>query len=312
VNRADIRRAARLVKAFREIMEHLRDGADGNGDVSFRALEPNVRLSDVVLSPKTRNQVEAAILASENLGWIRRALGRMGPSDNRNGLVLLFTGPPGTGKTYTAEAIAGALGKKLCVVDYSMLESCWVGETEKNIARLFKDVAASGGVLFLDEADAVLRARNPDEPSWATREVNVLLKTIEEFSGILIMATNLNPVLDKALARRVDMVVEFDNPDERLRRRIWEVRLPAKKYLSGDVDINGLAARYPLAGGEIFNAVKNAVITALASGKPAKVKQKQLEDAASAELAKRKTLQKDWTGVTGSYTGDGHPVGGYA
>src|SRR3989441_2495756 len=118
------------------------------------------------------------------------------------GLSLLFAGPPGTGKTMAAEAIASELGRPLHVVNYAQLENMWVGETEKNIEHVFHAALEAGAVLFFDEADAVFQRRGFMATPWMNRDVKGLLAQIENYSGGVVLATNLAEVMDRALDRR--------------------------------------------------------------------------------------------------------------
>src|SRR5207249_11563537 len=160
------------------------------------------------------------------------------------GLSLLFAGPPGTGKTMAAEAIAHELGRPLHVVNYAQLESMWVGETEKNIEHVFHAALEGGAVLFFDEADAVFQRRGVMATPWMNRDVNVLLSQMENYPGIVILATNLARVMDRALDRRIDIAVEFPLPDAPLRRKIYERLVPDEAPLAIGVDFDVRATEY--------------------------------------------------------------------
>jgi SpoVK/Ycf46/Vps4 family AAA+-type ATPase len=179
--------------------------------------------------------------------------------------VMLFSGPPGVGKTAAAEALACELGKTLLVADYSRIQSCFVGQTEKNVVRAFREARNQDAVLFWDEADAMFYSRDSARWSWEVREVNVLLEEIERFEGMCILATNRTTALDPALQRRIAVKVLFERPDESQRRRIWEKLLPEKMPLAKDVNLHELS-RADLVGGEIKNAILNAARLALQRG----------------------------------------------
>jgi SpoVK/Ycf46/Vps4 family AAA+-type ATPase len=197
-------------------------------------------------------------------------------------VVLLFFGPPGVGKTASAEAIAHELGKPLLVVDYSQIQNCYVGVTEKNVVRVFRQAQSSEAVLFWDEADAMLYDRDTAQNSWEVRDVNVLLQEIEKFEGVCILATNREGSLDKALARRVSIKVHFTRPDRKMRRAIWEKLLPATLPLSRDVDLKRLSDA-DLTGGEIKNVILNAARLALQRTPEGPVRQMDFERALSME-----------------------------
>ena len=176
--------------------------------------------------------------------------------------VLLFSGPPGTGKTATAEALAHELDKPILVADYSRIQNCFVGQTEKNIVRVFREARNQDAVLFWDEADAMFYDRDSAHRNWEVRDVNVLLQELERFEGICILATNRKITLDKALgaADRAEGRVRAARPARTA--LIWEKLLPQKLPLARDVDLDDLSEA-DLAGGEIKNVVLNAARLAL-------------------------------------------------
>jgi SpoVK/Ycf46/Vps4 family AAA+-type ATPase len=189
------------------------------------------------------------------------------------GLAFNFAGPPGTGKTICAEAIAHDLGMKLLVVDYAEAESMWIGETPKNIVAAFRAAAEKNAVLFFDEADAIATRRSAGAPLRSDREanltVNVLLRELEAFNGIVIFATNLAANFDRAFERRIRSHVLFEMPGVEERARIWELQIhPQKTPLAPDVDFQALAQRYVVSGGDIKNAVIKAAAAAAAEPGP--------------------------------------------
>src|SRR5437870_1416128 len=129
------------------------------------------------------------------------------------------------------------------------LQNMWVGETEKNIEHVFKAALDAGAVLFFDEADAVFQRRGIMATPWMNRDVNVLLSQMENYPGIVILATNLARVMDRALDRRIDIAVEFPVPDAALRRKIYERLVPNEAPLAKGVDFDVLATKYLLSGG---------------------------------------------------------------
>jgi SpoVK/Ycf46/Vps4 family AAA+-type ATPase len=178
-------------------------------------------------------------------------------------LAFHFAGPPGTGKTICAEALAYALNQKLLVVRYAELESRWVGQTSKHVAAVFRAAARQDAVLFFDEADAIAGRRFTTMGAAYEREanaiVNVLLHELETFPGVVIFATNLAANIDPAFERRIRTHILFTMPDVEERERIWRVQLHARKTpLADDVDFRALAERYPRSGGDIKNAVLKA------------------------------------------------------
>ena len=198
------------------------------------------------------------------------------------GPVLLFSGPPGTGKTATAEALAHELGKTILVADYSRIQNCFVGQTEKNIVRAFREAKDQEAVLFWDEADAMFYDRDSAHRNWEVRDVNVLLQELERFEGVCILATNRKITLDKALQRRITLKVEFHRPNAHQRRQIWEKFMPQKLPLAQDLDLEELSS-LDLAGGEIKNVVLNAARIALQRDECGPVTMADFRDALSME-----------------------------
>ena len=230
---------------------------------------PARTLSEVVLPPQTRRTLDQALaeVRNHNLIFTRWGLGERHTSGR--GLAFNFAGPPGTGKTICAEAIAHALGKKLLVVDYAEAESMWLGETPKNIVAAFRAASEQNAVLFFDEADAIATRRSIGAGSAPDRErnltVNVLLRELETSNGIVIFATNLAANFDRGFERRIRTHVLFEIPGAEERARIWHLQIhPTKTPLGPDVDFNQLAERYVATGGDIKNAVIKAAAAAAA------------------------------------------------
>ncbi|MGE5697835.1 MAG: ATP-binding protein [Candidatus Sericytochromatia bacterium] len=187
----------------------------------------------------------------------------------RGGVTALFCGQPGTGKTVAAQVIAGEVGLSLYKVDLSGVVSKYIGETEKNLAKIFAKARAGNAVLFFDEADALFGKRTEVSDAhdrYANIETSYLLQKLEEHDGVVILASNLRANLDDAFTRRIRCVVEFPFPDESLRRRIWESHFPFQAPLSADVDLDYLAHEFPVAGGNISNIALGAAFLAAADG----------------------------------------------
>ncbi len=230
---------------------------------------PERTLADVVLPPQTRRTLDQALaeVGHHNLIFQRWGLGERHATGR--GLAFNFAGPPGTGKTICAEAIAHELGRKLLVVDYAEAESMWIGETPKNIVATFRAAVEQNAVLFFDEADAIASRRSAGSPMRYEREsnltVNVLLRELEAFNGIVIFATNLAANFDPAFERRIRTHVLFEMPGVEERARIWQLQLhPKKTPVAPDVDFRWLAERYAMSGGDIKNAVIKAAAAAAA------------------------------------------------
>ena len=184
---------------------------------------------------------------------------------------LLLKGEPGTGKTFCAEILAGELGMGLNVVSVPQVMSKWVGETEKNLSRMFSHARAQNTMLMFDEADALFTTRVKVETAsdrFSNMEVNQLLQEIDRFEGIVILTTNLESSMDRAFQRRVSFHVVFPMPEVEDRARIWRTLLPAEAPTDGRLNFQELAASYELAGGHIKNILVRAAYRARARGQP--------------------------------------------
>jgi hypothetical protein len=204
------------------------------------------------------------------LAWARHGGQVFGPGGNgaralRNeGVVALFAGPPGTGKTMAAHVIATELGRDLWRIDLSQVVNKYIGETEKNLDRVFTDADADGAILFFDEADALFGRRTEVRDAhdrYANLETAFLLQRIEDHRGTVILATNLERNLDPAFLRRIPIVAQFALPGPAERAEIWRRHLEPTR-LQPDVDVVELATRLTMAGGDIRNAVATAAIFA--------------------------------------------------
>lgn len=226
-------------------------------------ITPRRTFADVILPERTRKSLESALVQIEKFDLIFNQWGLGERHSTGLGLAFNFAGPPGTGKTICAEAIANLLGRRLYKVRYSELESCWAGETGKNLVNVFREARQQGAVLFFDEADSVAARRFSGMDAGYEREanhtVNILLKELEEYEGVAIFATNLASNFDPAFERRIRTHILFELPGAEDRERIWLAQLhPTKTPLSKDVDFRALAERYPVSGGDIKNAVLKA------------------------------------------------------
>lgn len=239
--------------------------------VLVQAVTPRRTFDDVVLPEATRRSLEHALLQIRKHDLIFHEWGLGERHDTGIGLAFNFAGPPGTGKTICAEAIAHALGKRLLVVRYADLESMWAGETGRNVAAVFRSAEEQDAVLFFDEADAIAARRFSGAGQGYEREmntvVNVLLRELEIFPGVVVFATNLAANFDPAFERRIRTHILFEMPGRDERERIWRVQLhPSRTPLAEDVDFAALAARYEASGGEIKNAVLKAAQLAAGEG----------------------------------------------
>ena len=204
----------------------------------------------------------------------------------RRGARLLLTGPPGTGKSLAAAALATAAQTDLLVVDVSRIVSKWLGETEKNLAGVFDAAERTQAVLLLDEADALFGTRTEISDAhdrYANLETAYLLQRLDRFEGLVILTTNLRANIDVAFLRRVDFVVEFPLPDEPSRRELWALHLPTEQ-VDDDVDLPALARLYAVPGAWIRNCVLSAAYTAASTGD--RIRQAHLVSAMRREYGK--------------------------
>jgi hypothetical protein len=185
------------------------------------------------------------------------------------GIVALFSGPPGTGKTLSAEVVARELGVDLYRIDLASLISKYIGETEKNMARVFDEGERSGGILFFDEADAVFGKRSEVKDAhdrYANIETSYLLQRIEDYPGLVILATNMGRNIDAAFQRRMSFVIDFPLPDAGHRRRLWRGVFPPAAPVEEGLDLDFLAERFALSGGHIRNIAVAAAFRAAGNG----------------------------------------------
>ena len=181
------------------------------------------------------------------------------------GVSALFVGAPGTGKTMAAEVIAQELRLDLYKVDLSCVVSKYIGETEKNLSHVFDEADQSNGILFFDEADALFGRRSEVKDShdrYANIEIDYLLQRMEEYQGIVILASNFQRNIDEAFRRRLRFLVEFPLPDEKHRARIWQTVFPRETPLAEDIDFTFLAHKFKVTGGSIRNIALSAAFMA--------------------------------------------------
>ncbi len=185
------------------------------------------------------------------------------------GVTALFSGPPGTGKTMAAEILAAELGLDLYKIDLSTVVSKYIGETEKNLERIFVEAERSNAILFFDEADALFGKRSEVRDShdrYANIEISYLLQRMEAYDGVTILATNLRANLDDAFTRRLQFAVDFPFPEEKDRLRIWQTLFPPDVPRAPDLDFPWLARRLKLPGGSIRNIIVSAAYLAASNG----------------------------------------------
>ena len=232
-----------------------------------RRVHTDLEWRDLVLPTQTLEQLE------EIRNWLlhgRTLLHDWGMASRlRPGYTSLFCGPPGTGKTLSACLLGKLCECEVYKIDLSMVVSKYIGETEKNLARVFDQAEHRGWILFFDEADALFGKRTRVEDShdrYANQEVSFLLQRIEEFDGVVILASNLRNNIDEAFLRRFQSVVQFPMPRASERLQIWREALPTKARLESTLDLVRTAERHELSGGTIINVARYAALRALSRG----------------------------------------------
>ncbi|MGW3461530.1 ATP-binding protein [Streptomyces olivaceoviridis] len=253
--------------------DHIRAGARSQNaaglDRLARRIEPAVSWPDLVLPPDTLTQLRELTARARHRD---RVLGEWGmrPGGGRGrGVTALFAGDSGTGKTMSAEVIAADLGLDLYTVDLATVIDKYVGETEKNLERIFSEAAGINGVLLFDEADAIFGKRSEVKDAhdrYANVESAYLLQRMETFDGLAILATNLRANLDDAFTRRLDLVIDFPVPDPAQRRALWDRCLGPALPRTADLDLDFCADSFELAGGNIRSVAVTAAYLAADSG----------------------------------------------
>ncbi|GMU40203.1 MAG: ATPase [Chloroflexota bacterium] len=255
------------------------EGVEGDLDAAVRRLASG-QLAGLGIRIHSRRTWESLILPTHQQRQLQELVARYRHSSTvfdewgfrpvgAGGLVALFAGPSGTGKTLAAEVMGAALGLDVYKIDLSSIVSKYIGETEKNLERIFQAASAGNVVLFFDEADALFGKRSEVSDAhdrYANIEVAYLLQRIEAYEGLVVLATNLRANMDEAFLRRIHVSVEFREPDERERLRIWQLAFPAGAPTE-DLDLPWLARQFRLTGGVIHNAAITAAFLAAEEGR---------------------------------------------
>jgi hypothetical protein len=254
--------ASRLSEAARG------ESRDELGALAVRAPTPHL-WDDLVLPAPTMARLRDFAAAIRDRAVVLDRWGFSRRATRARGISALFAGASGTGKTMAASVIARELALDLFVIDLSAVVSKYIGETEKNLDKVFRAARDAGTILFFDEADALFGKRSEVKDAhdrYANVEVAYLLQQLDAHDGIVVLATNLSRNLDAAFSRRMRYVIEFPLPGDADRLRLWRGIFPAEAPLDADVDLAFLAASFPLAGGDIRNVALEAAYLAAADG----------------------------------------------
>jgi hypothetical protein len=232
-----------------------------------RRMTPVATWDRLVVRPAVEGTLHQLVARVRHRGLVLNDWGLTGTAGRRRGVTAVFSGPPGTGKTMSAEVVASDLGVELYVINLATVVDKYIGETEKNLERIFSEAEQVNGVLFFDEADAIFGRRSEVKDArdrYANLEVAYLLQRIEVFDGIAILATNLKANLDEAFLRRLDLAADFYAPNEDERLILWRQMLASVP--KEDLDLEYLAGSFELSGGYIRNIVIAAAFLAAQAG----------------------------------------------
>ncbi|MET3877923.1 ATP-binding protein [Chitinophaga sp. OAE865] len=240
---------------------------DYNTQFPAKRIETGLSWQDLVLEPHAMEEVE------DIRTWIEHGttlLHDWGMSHKiKPGFRSLFYGPPGTGKSLTACLLGKTFNMEVYRIDLSLVVSKFIGETEKNLSKVFDRAINQQWILFFDEADALFGKRTQTSSSndrYANQEVAYLLQRVEDFPGVVILATNLKANIDEAFARRFQSMIYFSMPGPEQRLRIWQQSFPAHVALEDKLNLEDVAFKYEMAGGTIINVVRYSCLMALKRG----------------------------------------------
>ena len=245
-----------------------------------------LRLTDLILPKETEDQIGEILNAARSRSIVFQDWGFGQKLNKGKGLSALFDGEPGTGKTLCAEILAAELGLTLYRINVANVVSKYVGETEKNLTRIFQEADQSHCLLLFDEADALFSQRTEVKSvhdKYANMEINVLLQLMERFEGLVILTTNLKKSIDKAFERRLSFKVNFPFPEAEIREQIWQHLIPNDAPLQDDIDYWAMGRGFELSGGSIKNAIIRAAYRA--AGQARVISMNDLVEAAKYECA---------------------------
>lgn len=229
-------------------------------------IQPKYAWEDIILPTEQKEQLRQACNQMKYRSIVYNRWGFERKLAYGKGLSMLFAGPPGTGKTMSAQVVANELQLELYKIDLSQVISKYIGETEKNLHEIFEEARLSNAILFFDETDALFGKRSEVKDShdkYANIETAYLLQKMEEYEGITVLATNLLNNIDEAFIRRISYIIKFPFPDEEQREKIWRSMFPKEAPIGDDVDFKYVASKFQVAGGYIKNiAVSSAFMAA--------------------------------------------------
>jgi hypothetical protein len=299
---AELRASVRQTDAVsaEDLRVSCREHGTATLDGLAQRLEPRHGWDDIILPRETRTQLEEVAGQVAQRAFVYGEWGFGAKLSRGRGISALFAGPSGTGKTMAAEVLATHLGLPIYRIDLSGVIDKYVGETEKNLSRVFEAAEQSGAILFFDEADALFGKRSEVKDShdrYANIEINHLLQRMEDYRGLAILATNMKAHLDQAFLRRLRFVIDFPFPDLQERLAIWETAFPPNAAREG-LDLRALS-RLELTGASIKNIALNAAF--LAAGKQTPITMGHVFRAAKREYSKMEKLMSELERHSGSF-----------
>ena len=264
--------------------------AEYSEDFPAQRITTQMEWEDIILAKRTADSLQEIRNWSEYSNVVMHDLGlskRLKP-----GFKSLFFGPPGTGKSMAAALLGKSIGKPVYKVDLSMTVSKYVGETEKNLSKVFDQAQIYDWILFFDEADSLFGNRTQVSSAndrYGNQEIGYLLQRIEDFPGLVILASNLKDNIDDAFTRRFQSMIEFRMPGVKERYQLWQQSFSTQLPLDQDIDLWAMAERYELSGGMMMNVVRKCTLHAV-TNKHSSISQKELEGAIRQELQKEGIL----------------------
>ena len=268
---ARVRGAERLLVSRNDVIEASRHQMSHDLKSLAVRVDKAYRWEDLVISVDGYHSLMEMISYAQNAEQVYEKWGFAAKHGVAQGISALFSGPPGTGKTMCAGVISRELDMELFRVDLSRVVSKWIGETEKNLSRVFDEAEKSHAVLLFDEADSLFAKRTEVKSSvdrYANLEVNFLLQRMETFTGITVLTTNFEDTIDSAFKRRLTFRIRFEKPDADARAALWEKMFPASAELASDVVWSELGKKFEVSGGNIRNAAIRSAFLATAEGHP--------------------------------------------
>lgn len=254
-----------------DVLVAVRDLTTPNIERFAVPIEPRYEWKDIVLPAEQTKQLRSLVARVKFRSVVHNKWDFGSKMSRGRGLAAIFTGPPGTGKTCTAEALAKELSLRLFQIDLAAVLDKYIGESEKRLKLIFREAELSQSLLFFDEADALFGKRvevNEARDHYANMQTNYLLQRIEQYQGVVILATNFLENIDEGFLRRLHCLVRFSLPDEKAREQIWRLQFPEKAPRANDIDFAFLSSHFKIPGASIHRVVLEAAFLAAQEEEP--------------------------------------------